>query len=73
MHVHVIMHDLPHLPCYTIAHQHLCINACSSSYECSRDSTKTKTLIINLSIQACETCYSSNPNARHAKTRLNET
>ena len=42
MHVHVIMHDLPHLPHRTITPQHLCINECSNSHKCSCDSSKHK-------------------------------
>ena len=42
MHVHVIMHDLPHLPHYTITLQYLYLNSCSNSHECSRDSSKHK-------------------------------
>ena len=55
MHVHVIMHDLPYLPRYTITAQQLCINECSSSHECSCDSTKIPILIIK----------STNKDAKH--------
>ena len=42
IHVHVIKHDLPHLLHCTITPRHLCINACSSSHECSCDLSKHK-------------------------------
>ena len=58
---------------YLIAPQHLCIDACSCSYVCSCDSTKIQTLIINSTINASETCYSTNPRPKHVKTRPNKT
>ena len=72
MQVHVIMHDLPYLPRYTVTAQQLCINECSSSHECSCDSTKIQILIIKSTNKACETCYYTNPNVKHVKTRLNK-
>ena len=42
MDVHIIIHDLSHLLCYTITPQHLCINACSNSHEYSCGSSKYK-------------------------------